>query len=177
MALGLLLPVPALALTFTSSWQAVTNTLGGPTPPEPTFTDVTNKAENVDHLSVDMGAYQGSTASAASTIDLTRTFSIDDSQRIELQDRLLAQFQNAGEDISVSIKNSAGTTVATPIKVSLDNPSDQLKTLRAFENGFSNLKPGDYTLDVAIRYFTNNKVGGWKSISEHHKFDFEGGAK
>jgi hypothetical protein len=172
MALGLLLPVPALALTFTSSWQAVVSTSGGPTPPTPTFTDDTDG--HVDNLLVNMGAEQASKANSSSTIELTRTFSLDASEKVEFEERLRSEFQNAGATATVSVKDATGKTVVTPINISVNNTSDKLKTLGDFDRESSRLAKGSYTLDVKVHYFTNNKVGAWKSISTHHQFEFEG---
>ena len=35
------------------------------------------------------------------------------------------------------------------------------------------IKSGAYTLDVTVAYNTNNKIGSWKTISQHH-FEFQG---
>ena len=175
LALLLLLPVPAMALTFTGSWMASVSGSGSPTPPAPTFTfnDVTTGQQ--DDLFVDMGNYQGSGSRAVSTIDLTRTFSIKAaSQSVEFEHDLLAVFQKGGATVTASVKNSAGQTVATPIQYSAENRSNKPRTLADFQQQFAQLGRGDYTLDVHVQYFTNNKIGGWTSISGFHQFEFLG---
>lgn len=174
-ALLLLLPLPAMALTFTGNWAATYSQSGGPTPPKPTFSDVTNNAEQVDDLSVNMGNYQGSSAPATSTINLTRGISITaPGQDVDFAHLLVAGFQNAGTDITVSVKNSTGQTVVRPVQLNLNNTSKNLEYFLAFQNDVARLNKGNYTLNVQVQYFTNNKVGGWKSISAFHQFVFEG---
>src|SRR6516225_2393984 len=70
----MLIPVPAMALTFTSGWQSVISTSGGPTPPTPSVTDSTVGAD--DNMFVNYGTYQGSTAKAQSQITLDRNISV-----------------------------------------------------------------------------------------------------
>jgi hypothetical protein len=177
LALLLLLPVPAMALTFTGSWMASVSGSGAPTPPAPTFNDVTTGQQ--DDLFVDMGSYQGGSqkgrGSAVSTIDLTRTFSITAaSQSVEFEHDLLAVFQKGGAVVTASVKNSAGQTVATPIQYSAENRSNKPRNLTDFQQQFAQLGRGNYTLDVHVQYFTNNKIGGWTSISGFHRFEFLG---
>ena len=177
LALLLLLPVPAMALTFTGSWVASVSGSGTPTPPAPTFNDVTTGQD--DNLFVDMGDYQGDPqqgrGSAVSTLDLTRTFSITaGSQSVEFEHDLMAVFQKGGAVVTASVRDSAGRTVATPIQYSAQNPSNNPRTLTDFQQQFAQLGRGDYTLDVHVQYFTNNKIGGWKSISKSHRFEFLG---
>ena len=164
-----------MALTFTSSWVAAVSLSGGPTPPTPTFTDSTNAAKQEDNLYVEMGNYQGATKVASSTIDLTRNINISaSSQGVEFEHDLLAEFKQAGAAVTVSVRDSAGRTVVTPIQFNRQNQSADPTYFATFQQEFANVKKGDYTLDVKARYFTNNKVGGWKSISGFHHFEFEG---
>ena len=167
--------MPVLALTFTSSWSAALSQSGGPTPPAPTYADFTDNARQVDDLFVNMGNYQGASAKANSTIELTRGISIAaPGQTVEFEHALLAGFQEAGANITAGVKDSAGRTVVTPIQLNLNNPSNNLQFFLAFEENFARLKSGNYTLDVQVQYFTNNKMGAWKSISAFHAFEFEG---
>ena len=177
-ALLLLLPVPALALTFTGSWNAVFTPSGAPTPPAPTFTDATNNAKQSDVLSIDLGNYQNNTGPASSTYELTRGVSVTaPGQSVLFGDFFVAGFQNAGTSETVSVKNASGQTVVQPVQINLNNTSNSLEYFAAFQANLAKLQKGDYTLDVRVKYFTNNKVGGvggWRSISNYHQFGFQG---
>jgi hypothetical protein len=51
--------------------------------------------------------------------------------------------------------------------------STSFTTLSDNESASETLKKGNYTLAVAVAYFTNNKIGAWKEKSKHH-FEIEG---
>src|SRR5262245_23253787 len=168
----LLLPVPAMAaITFNGTWTPVISTVGGPTPPTPMWHDDTTG--QVDNLTVDMGTYQGATQPATSKIELTRSFNLStDNQTIQYAQQFTSQFTKAGFDVEVHVKNSSGQTLFDPIVSmhSFSGPTTWTETDTTLNN---TLKKGNYSLDVLVKYNTNNKIGGWQTISPHH-FVFQG---
>jgi hypothetical protein len=171
----MLLPVPAMALTFLGSWHATISGSGGPTPPPATFSDVTNNPGQVDDLTVNMGNYQGSTATATSSIELTRQFTVPSpSQKLSFQEQFTSQFTQAGASVSVAVKDAAGkNTLFTPLFFSIQSTIKQPVTVQVFQLATRTVSSGTYTFDVKVVYNTNNKIGGWKTISPH-AFEFKG---
>jgi hypothetical protein len=177
----LLMPLPAMAITYLGSWTvASSSATGGPTPP--TFTiagdNVTNAGQN-DQLLVSIPDYQGSTANATSTITLTRPVSISQpgGQTVEFDHSFTGLFSQAGYSVTVALDDSSGHVVLTPISVNKSTTSTQFAQLqdsvKALERKIPN---GSYTLVVTLTDTTSNKIGGWKryqSISAH-EFDFQG---
>ena len=105
-ALLVLMPVPAMALTFLGSWVKSTSVSGGPTPPTPSFSDSTS-GQN-DSLIVDMGDYQGATATANSSITLTRQFQItSSSQQMQFDHAAMNQFAQAGEKVTLKVEDAS----------------------------------------------------------------------
>jgi hypothetical protein len=177
----LLMPVPAMAITYLGSWSATFTQTGGPTPPKPTFTDVPNFNGNPqnDQLLVDMGEYQGSTATATSTIQLTRQVSIPKTQRIEFDDGFSGLFSQAGYSATVTVKDSNGNIIVTPINVTKSTTSKTFIELQDSNNVTQSIAGSakNYTLVVTVTHNTSNKVGGWKHNPPHksaHEFDFQG---
>jgi hypothetical protein len=172
----LLVPVPAMAaLTFNGSWSVVQNTQsGGPTPPAAGFTDTTNNAKQQDDLSIDIGNYQGVTATASSTIELTRSITLSSSnQLLEFEQDFKNQLKQAGVSVTVTVKQGS-TVVQTPLNFSASTRSSSFVSFSVNQSNINNrLASGNYTLDVKVSYNTNNKLGGWKAASAHH-LDFEG---
>jgi hypothetical protein len=169
-----LLPMPAMALTFLGSWTKTTSVSGGPTPSAPTVTDSTSGQD--DSLVVDMGNYQGATATANSSITLTRQIQITStgSQQIEFLHSATSQFAQGGESLSLKVEDASGKTVLfTPITFSYSNASSKMATVLDNELYKTALGKGTYTLVVNVTYNTNNKLGGWKKISAH-QFEIEG---
>ena len=170
-----LLPVPAMAaLTFNGSWAVSSDTQSGvPTPPQATFSDSTSNATQTDNLTVNMGQYSGK--SASSTIELTRGVTLSSSNQLLEFEQSFSNvlLTNAGVSLSVSVKNSSGTVVQTPLTYNYSTTGST--KLSVFQSNFNNLlKSGAYTLDVKLTYVTNNKIaGGWNAISAHH-FEFVG---
>ena len=174
-----LLPVPAMAaLTFNgATWTVLSNTQsGGPKPPAATFTDTTNNAKQQDDLFVNMGNYNGSTATAASSIELTRGITLSSSnQLLEFEQDFMTQLKQAGVSVTVSVKNSSGQVVQTPLTYSASTSSTSFVKYSVSQSNFNNLlKSGAYTLDVKVTYNTNNKIGAWQSISPANHFEFKG---
>jgi hypothetical protein len=168
----ILIPAPAMALTFTSAWQAATSLSGGPTSPTPTVTDVTNGGD--DNLFVNMGNYQGSTQKATSIITLERQISVPSpGEAISMASAFATDFKQGGVDVAVGVFDSRGHLVALPITFDQQTNSTVFTTISANQTTTQNLKGGDYFLAVAISYTTNNKVGGWNTKSVHH-FEFLG---
>jgi flagellar hook assembly protein FlgD len=173
LTLLVLIPAPAMALTFTGNWVATTSVSGGPTPPTPTFNDFTNNPSQVDDLIVNSGTYQGATQVASSTIELRRGISLSKTQTVEFEDQFVSQFKQAGTTVSVSVLSSSGQTVLTPISLSAQFTGPSTWELAYSAATTAKLKSGTYTLDVKVTYNTNNKIGGWKTISPNH-FEFTG---
>ncbi len=174
LAIALLAPLPALALTFSSAWQA-TLTFGGPTPPTPVINDqVTTVAPNQqeDNLSVNLGNYQGTTQTAVSAVALSREFTVSSpSEAIDFAQQFSDQFKQAGVNVAVTVFNSKGQLVYAPLTFSQSTTSTVFTTISANQNVTQTIKAGTYTLAVGIIYNTNNKIGGWKTISQDH-FEF-----
>jgi len=189
-----LVPVPALALTFTGGWQAVIDREGKPKPPPPRFNDVTNNRGQKDLLTVNMGNYQGGKVKAASRIDLTRRFNISAaSQLLEFQDHFAAQFSQAGALVKVAVRDTMGRAVLratiddqgefiilgappvmrTPLKFNKNFPSSAFQTVNGDLDKIFRLKKGHYFLEVEVVYTTNRRTGGWRTISPH-QFEFIG---
>jgi hypothetical protein len=189
-----LLPVPALALTFTGKWQAFIERQGKPKPPRPTFTDVTNKPGQKDTLTVNMGNYQGVKVKARSSIELARGFNISAaSQLLKFQDHFAAQFAQAGADVKVTVKDHKGRPVMlatignngqflvlgpppfmrTVLHSKVNFPSSTLQTFNGDLEKIFRLKKGHYVLEVQVVYTTNRRTGGWRTISPN-QFEFIG---
>jgi hypothetical protein len=173
----LLMPVPAMAITYLGSWSATFTQTGGPTPPKPTFTDSLSSGGQNDTLLVAMGDYQGSTAAATSTIQLTRPITISQpTQVIEFDHSFAGLFAQAGYSATVAVKDSSGHAVVTPFSLNESTTSKNFTELQDSLNVNKKLARGNYTLVVTVTDTTNNKIGGWKkyqSISAH-EFDFQG---
>jgi hypothetical protein len=167
-----LLPVPAMALTFTGGWQSVTAVSGGPTPPTPTVTDVTNGAD--DNLTVDMGSYQGSTKKATSVIVLVRPVTISSaSEAIRFAEQFSTDFSQGGVALTMTVSDSKGNLIATPISFGKSTTSTSFVNISDSESAQQTFKAGNYYLGVGVAYDTTNKIGGWKTKSKHH-FEFTG---
>jgi hypothetical protein len=171
-AAALLVPLPAMALTFTGPWQAFTNVSGGPTPTTPTFTDVTNGG--TDDLVVDMKDYQGATAKAASIITLVRPIEITSaSEAVDFAHQFAADFKQGGVVAAVGVFDGRGNLVAAPITFAQQTRSTTFTPIGADQSVTETFSKGNYFLGVGVIYFTNNKIGGWKEVSKHH-FEIEG---
>jgi hypothetical protein len=174
----LLLPVPALALTFSGHWKAVIQRSGIPLPPKPKVADVTNNAAQKDTLTVNMGDYTGKKGKAVSSIDLTRRFAITaPSQTIQLNEQFATALVQAGAAVKVAVKDANGHVVATPFVFRTNFPRTPFLGAvpvggKAPTNSFT-LKKGRYTFDVKIIYRTANRHGRWHTISPH-RFEFVG---
>jgi hypothetical protein len=133
------------------------------------------EAHQQDDLFVNKGNYQGATATAVSTIELTRGITLSTAnQFLEFVDQFTAQLKQAGLSATVAVKDSGGRTVLTPLSYSTSTNSTTFQQFQVFQAEFNNLlKSGNYTLDVKVTYNTNNKIGGWKTVSQHH-FTFAG---
>ncbi len=157
-----LLPVPAMAaLTFTgTTWTVASDTQsGGPTPPAATFTDVTNNPKQEDDLYVNMGNYTGSTKTATSSIELTRGITLSSSnQLLEFEQNFMTELKQAGLSVTVSVKNSSGQVVQTPLTYSTSTSSTSFVKYTVSQANINNLlKSGAYTLDVTVAFYI---VGG-----------------
>jgi hypothetical protein len=177
----LLMPMPAMALTFLGSWTPSISVSGGPTPPTPTFTDsVTNnggKAEDV--LNVFMGDYQGQTATANSSITLTRQFDITNpAQVLQFQHNATTMLSQAGENVTLQVKNGAGQVLFTPVNFAFSTNSTTFVSVQDSElyRTALSMNPATqhYMLVANVTFNTNNKVGGWKTKSAAHVFDIQG---
>jgi hypothetical protein len=166
-----LLPVPAMALTFSGSWQAVVQRQGIPIPPRPIFTD--NHVGAQDNLTVNMGDYQSRSANATSSIELTRRFSISSpTEQIKLEDVFSGQFANSGVKLSVAIKDPrTGRVLRTPLAFQQQIRSTSFSKIDAEITKFLTLRRGRYLLDVKIIYQSHHRRGGWQTISPH-QFEF-----
>ncbi len=163
----LLLPLPAMALTFTSAWQAVTLQSGGPTPPKPTFTDSTTGG--ADSLTVNMGSYQGQTKTAVEAIALARSITVPTAgEAIQFAEQFATQFKQGGVDLAVAVFDNHGNLVAAPITFNQQTNSKAFTTITGNQSVKQTINGGNYILTVGVAYNTNNKIGGWKAISAHH---------
>jgi len=173
----LLMPTPAMALTFLGSWSAQINLSGGPLPPAPTFSDsLTNNGTPTaqDVLTVDMGDYQGATMKATSSIELKRNMQVTSaSQLVTFMQDFTSQFAQAGVSSEVTVYDSNGRNGFTPVVFGRDNQSSKFVTFSAQQSANKTLTAGTYLLDVTVTYTTDAKLGAWKSISRHH-FTFQG---
>jgi hypothetical protein len=187
----LVVPMPVLAsVTFSGSWSPVTSMTGTPTPPTPTFNDVTTSNGShgqQDVLDVNMGTYNGNPASntqqeAFETITLTRTINWQPTTSEKLNGVwTLDEFLNsaAGGVDAVDVLDSHGNFVTHLIGQRTYTGSGTTPTetkMSANENlTRSQLPAGTYQLQVTVQLQTlvNNKLGGqWKSKSKSHDFDF-----
>ena len=129
LAVALLTPLPALALTFSHAWQA-TLTFGGPTPPTPVVNDqVTTVAPNQqeDNLFVNLGNYQGATQTTISAVVLARTITVSSpSEAIDFAQQFSDQFKQAGVNVAVAVFNSKGQLVAVAAHVQPEYELDGL---------------------------------------------------
>lgn len=168
----LLLPIPAMALTFNGSWQSATAVSGGPTPPTPTFTDSTNGPD--DNLTVDMGSYQGQTKTAYSTIGLARTINVPSAgEAIKFAEQFSTDFQQGQVALAVAVFDSKGNLVAAPITFSKSVAATTFTNVSDSQTATKSFNGGNYILTVGVAYDTTNKIGGWKTKSKHH-FEFTG---
>jgi hypothetical protein len=174
-ALLLLAPLPAMAaLTFNGAWSAGFHQTGNPTASAPSYSDSTNNASQQDDLFVDMGSNVGGTGEDSWTIDLTRSVAVSGGdQVVEFAQSFASQFKHGGVDVSVSVKNSKGKTVLTPLSFSASNRSNSFVQYSPDQARSISLASGDYTLEVEVSYRAHNKIGAWKTTSKHH-FEFLG---
>jgi hypothetical protein len=174
----LLLPMPAMAITFLGVWMPVSppSVSGTPAPPTPTFMDVPTGDPQKDTLDVIMGDYQGSGVDlASSSISLTRQFQITSgAQVLQFDHNALAQFAQAGENVTLQVKNSSGALLFTPVSFAYSNGSSSFVSVPDSETYRTALANGTYTLVATVRFNTNNKLGGWKTMSSPHVFDIQG---
>src|SRR6516225_2110814 len=151
-----LVPLPAMALTFTSPWQSAITTAGGPKPPTPTFSDATNGGQ--DDLFVDMGTYQGKNKAALSVISLERQISVPSAgEAINFAHAFATDFKQGGVDVAVAVYDSSGHLVATPITFDQQTNSTVFTTISAVQSASQSFAGGNYILSVGIAYNTNNK--------------------
>jgi hypothetical protein len=177
LAAALLIPVPAMALTFTSNWSATYPTpSGAPTPIKPSFTDAT--VGQRDDLTVDMGTYQGTGGMnkggfyATSTINLTRGFSVTQAggQNVFAEADYATYLADAGLAVSEQVKDSKGHLIMD-LSGGIFNEQNTSGTKTLYANSASTtqkIADGNYTLTVSITYNTNNKIGSWSMKSKHH---------
>lgn len=170
LAAVVLMPVPAMALTFTSNWAASYSQSGGPTPPKPTFTDTVSGQR--DDVTIDMGTYNGSTSQAASAITLTRNFSITNSggQNVFAEADYSSYLANAGFAAGEVVTDSKGHVVCS-LSGGIFSVNNSSATSKLYTNSASttvNIPKGNYTITLGLAYYTNNKVGSWKMKSKHH---------
>ena len=170
LAAVLLLPLPAMALTYTSAWTATTSDSGGPTPPKPVYTD--SVVGQRDDLTVDMGTYQGATSNAKSTISLTRGFSITQAggQNVMAEADFAAYLAYAGLAVSEQVKDSKGHVIMD-LSGGIFNANNTSGAKTLYTGAGSTvvkIADGNYTINVSITYNTNNKIGSWSMKSKHH---------
>jgi hypothetical protein len=169
-----LMPVPAMAITYLGSWSPMITESGTPTPPTPTFTDTVSGQD--DTLLVTMGEYQGTSATATSRIQLTRQVMItDNSQVVDIIHTFAGLFEQAGYQTKITVQDSNGNTVVSINDNRLTN-SKTFTELQSSINVSDTLSKGTYTITVTVTDFTNNKFGGWKNFNSisAHEFDFQG---
>jgi hypothetical protein len=168
----MLIPAPAMALTFTSAWQSAISTTGGPTPPTPIVSDSTNGGD--DNLFVNMGNYQGSTQKGLSSITLDRNISVPSAgEAISIASAFATQLADAALHLSVRVLDGSGNQVAAPITFNGTVSGTTFSTISANQKNTQTYNGGNFVLEVKINYETTNKIGGWKNISVHH-FEFLG---
>jgi hypothetical protein len=177
MAVVLLMPIPAAALTFLGSWTPTVTVSGGPTPTSPTFTDVTSNGGNLDDLYVDMKTYQGATAKATSSIVLSRQFTISGSggQSVLASEDFSDFFKHASVSVQIQVKDANNQTVIwTPLTFNASTSGNSFQKLGGTFSAINTLANGTYTVDVTVTYATDNKLGGWKKDKSVHHFEFLG---
>ena len=165
-----LMPLPAMALTFTSPWTATYMQSGAPIPTKPTFSDAVSGQR--DDLTVDMGTYQGATKTATSTINLTRGFSVTNGsgQNVLAEADYSTYLTYAGFNTGEQVKDSKGHVIMD-LSGGIFNVNNPSGTQKLYANSGSttvNIGPGNYTITVSLTYTTNNKIGSWKMKSKHH---------
>jgi hypothetical protein len=171
----LLLPMPAMAISYITSWQATYNQSGSPLPPKATFNDGGIVGQN-DTLFVDPGEYTNGTTPASSSITLTRQVSLSANQTIEFDHSFSGLFAQGGYSATVVVEDLMGHPVVTPFSVNKNTTSSSFIELQDSLNVRNRLNNGNYLLVVTVTDVTNNKLGGWKknNKSQEHEFDFQG---
>jgi hypothetical protein len=164
----LLLPVPALALTFLGSWVFTSVITGGAPVPTTSFSDSANGGS----LTIGMGSYSA-TPSASSEITATRNFTIPSGgQMVSVFRSWITTLQQANLQVKINIMKTNGNT-------SLDfNSADSAGlTQTTFTRTFTNsqrLTPGTYKVVIDILYKTNAATPHKWINSSPHRFDFTG---
>ena len=121
-----------------------------------------------------MGSYQGQTKTAVESIGLARSITVPSAgEAIQFAEQFATQFKQGGVALTVAIFDSKGNLVANPINFNQQTSSTTFTTITGNQLVNQTIKGGNYTLTVGIAYATNNKIGGWKAISNHH-FQFTG---
>ncbi len=168
----LLLPLPALALTFNNAWTPTFVTTGGPTPAKATYTDSTSGGD--DNVDVSLGNYNGVTSPAVSSITLARSITVPNAgEAVDFLQQFAASFTFGGATATVALANSQGKIVATPLSFTSTNTGSGSSTVSTSQNVKETIAGGTYTLTVKVVFSTNNKIGAWKQISQYN-FNIDG---
>jgi hypothetical protein len=180
LAAALLIPLPAMALTYNGNWTVKTDTASwGATPPS---LDLGTQSGQEDDLYVNMGAYNNSsnsTSAATSTITLSRGFSVTgtngkvkNGQNVFLETDYATFLQFAGLSVSEVVTDSNNHPVMNlsggPL---MQNQGNGSKLFANTANTNHNLNDGNYTITLSITYNANNKMhepGSWFNKSRHH---------
>ncbi len=174
-ALLLLVPVPALALTFLGSWNyfSATNPAGNTASILGTFQNSTDNPNNY-LLQIGMGAPKPTSIVTSYSVTATRDFQITDpSQLVKIAHSFSSYLQDAGINVTINIQRYGVANDPfnfPPYSITADNFG---KTV-GLDNFFSqrSLSMGLYRLSLTITY-TRTPSGGWNNSSPH-TFTFKG---
>lgn len=163
---AVLLPVPALALTWTSPWFITQDQRGGAPAATVAFGDFLGGG----FLSIDMGSY-ATPRTAHSNVSATRTFSIGGTGNfLAIMDSYASSLRQAGLTVIIDVRRVDGGDnifTAGPLNEQAGRRSRFVSGIRS-EIDF--LDAGDYQVTIDVRY---NKAGrgAWTNVSAH-RFTF-----
>ena len=160
-ALALLLPLPALALTFLGSWQITNQQTGGA--PRATVTSQDNSSGGV--LNIDLKSFS-CRASGSSTVTAVRNFRVDSpSEVVTVARSLQTILKNAAVDATVQIQGvrfpNFDEAAGSRPRLFADSTSRQKR-----------LRGGTYRVVVTVRA-SKDRNGSWTTVSPY-QFTFSG---
>jgi len=167
-AVALLLPMPALALTFLGSWQVTQNQQGG----APRATVSSHDTSSGGVLNLNLGSFSH-TGAASSTVTAARNFTVSSPQEaVTIANNFQTILKNAGLNVTVTVRRTSGgsdkfgfpkfsqTAFSRPRFV--DVTSTKTRTLTA----------ANYRVTVTVQN-TKDRNGSWTTVSPY-QFSFNG---
>jgi hypothetical protein len=164
---GLLLPIPAVALTFLGGWSGFLAVSGG----APFAQVSSNDTPNGGSLTVNMGSYSANQP-ADSVVSLSRTFRIrSEGEAVAIQQAFASIIRNANIQVTLDIRRLTGRTRFNipPTNASAGNT---IRTIRHSTTDRRFMTGGLYRISIYMRY-SKTANGLWNNVTPH-QFTFTG---